>query len=155
MSGLLNVSEMGALALHSILEVAKREKRGETGWTSTTVLADALAGSRHTLHKVVKRLVKAGLLESARGPMGGVKMALPPEQIPLIAVIEAVDGSVRPGGCLFSRRLCTEDSVCQFCGITLDLEKMVRGYFSDTTIAQLLDRLAERGELMPPRLRVV
>lgn len=142
------------MALHSVLEVAKRERRGEPGWYSTTDLADALAASRHTLHKVVKRLVKAGLLESARGPMGGVRLAMPPERMTLLRVIGAVDGEVQSGGCLFARRVCTEDSVCQFCGITMDLETMVRDYFTTTTIGQLLDRLAGRGELSPPRLRI-
>lgn len=144
MAGLMNVGEMGALALHSMLEVGKKDRKGDKGWLSTTELAETLEASRHTLHKVVKRLVKAGLLISARGPLGGVKLQIPSGEISLLRIIEAVDGEIYPGGCLFARRICSDDFLCQFCTITVDLEQMVRGYFANTTIADLLDRLNGR-----------
>lgn len=145
MSGVLNVSEMGALALHSLLEVSKRYDEGVRSWVSVTELADVLTASRHTLHKVVKRLVTAGFLESSRGPMGGVKLQRPPSQIRLIEVMEAVDGEFHDGGCLFARRVCAPTALCQFCGITTDLEKVVRDYFENTTMADLTSRLRAEG----------
>lgn len=140
MPGLLSVGEMGALALHSMLEIAKRGESGD-GWLSVSDLADSLSASRHTLHKVTKRLVTAGLLDSSRGPSGGVKLREKPSDIPLLKIIEAVDGEIGLGGCLFARRVCQPEAVCQFCGITSDLERMVHGYFASTTIADLIARM--------------
>lgn len=150
MSGLLNVGEMGALALHAMLEVGKKERKGFTGWISTTEIAETLEASRHTLHKVVKRLVQAGLLSSARGPLGGVRLQKSAEEVTLLQILEAVDGDIAPGGCLFARRVCSVKSICQFCGITSDLEQMVRGYFTNTTLSELLDRLNGREIVKDP-----
>lgn len=136
--------------MHAMLEVGKKNRKGYKGWISTTEIAETLEASRHTLHKVVKRLVYAGLLSSARGPMGGVRLQAEPQEISLLKIIEAVEGEVNPGGCLFSRRICSVKSLCQFCGITTDLEVMVREYFAKTTIAELLDRLNGREIVKDP-----
>ena len=39
--------------------------------------------------------VSAGILDSIKGPNGGYSLALPPNEITVLAVIEAVDGSIR------------------------------------------------------------
>ena len=141
MPGMLNMGEMGALALHGMLEMAKRKRRSEDRWVSVAEIADSLGASRHTLHKVVKRLVQAGLLDSSRGPQGGVKMRSELEDVTLLQIVEAVDGELNSGGCLFARRVCEPTQRCQFCGITQDLEKVVRDYFITTTLADLSSRL--------------
>lgn len=141
MAGFLNVGEMGALALHAMLEVAKKYKEDHEARISVTQIAGLLDASAHTLHKVVKRLVESGLLESARGPAGGVRLREDPGAITLLRIIEAVDGPVNAGGCLFARRVCRPHEVCRFCGLTSDLERLVHNYFSQTTLEELLGRL--------------
>jgi Rrf2 family protein len=47
------------------------------------------------LLKVLRRLVTAGLLHSAKGPNGGYRLARPAKSITLLEVVEAVDGPVR------------------------------------------------------------
>lgn len=146
MPGILSMGEMGALALHTMLEVAKLRRENKNDWISVSELATTLAASKHTLHKVAKRLVQAGLLESSRGPMGGVKLSGDADSVSLLRVIEAVDGEVNSTGCLFARRVCSTEALCQFCGITLDLDKVVRDYFTNTTIGDLAKRLVpEKG----------
>ncbi len=140
MQGALNLGEMGALALHAMLEAAKRQRENERGRLSVPALADALSASRHTLHKVVQRLVLAGLLESSRGPSGGVRLAGDAEAVTLLRIIEAVDGALGASGCLFAKRACPPGAACRFCGITRDLEQTVRDYFAATTLADLVDR---------------
>ena len=159
MPGLLSIGEMGALALHAMLETARLAKQSPEKWTSVSDLADALLASRHTLHKVAKRLVMAGFLESSRGPQGGVRLQADPESLSLLSILATVEAGVDEGGCLFARRVCHADSVCQFCGITMDLERMVHNYFAKTTLADLVRRLATQpppillSQLMdhPPR----
>lgn len=155
MPGILNMGEMGALALHTMLEVAKRRRENKVDWISVTELADILDASKHTLHKVSKRLVEAGLLDSSRGPLGGVKLSGDAGQVTLLEIIEAVEGQVNSTGCLFARRVCSTESICQFCGITQDLENVVRGYFATTTIADLAKRLIPGYKFGPPITRRV
>lgn len=151
MPGILNMGEMGALALHTMLEVAKRKRENKLDWISVSELAHILDASKHTLHKVSKRLVQAELLDSSRGPLGGVKLSGDAEKVTLLEIIEAVEGAMNPTGCLFARRVCSTDSICQFCGITSDLEKIVRGYFATTTIGDLADRMVP-GRFFIPHL---
>jgi DNA-binding IscR family transcriptional regulator len=58
-------------------------------------VAEGLPGD--LLSKVVKRLASAGVLGSSPGTGGGYRLARPPRRIPLLDVIEAVDGPVRGG----------------------------------------------------------
>ena len=53
------------------------------------------------LAKLLKALVRAGLLTAASGPRGGFRLARPPEEITVADVVEAVEGR----GALFQ---CTE-----------------------------------------------
>jgi Rrf2 family protein len=47
------------------------------------------------LLKILKPLVNVGILHSVKGPNGGYRLAKPANQITLLEVIEAVDGTLR------------------------------------------------------------
>ena len=56
--------------------------------------------------KILRRLVRGGLLRSSRGAHGGFFLARPPTQLNLLEVVEAIEGpltltscSTEPGGC--------------------------------------------------------
>lgn len=55
------------------------------------VLAEEMNIPYRFLRKIVRHLVSAELLDSARGKNGGIKLALPPEAISLYDVISAFD----------------------------------------------------------------
>lgn len=137
MPGTINLGEMGALALHLMLEAAKHKQANSGGWLSISSVADALNASKHTLHKVTRRLVQAGLLESSRGATGGVRLAGDGEETTLLRIVEAVDGELGTNGCLFAKRVCPPGALCLFGGITRDLEKIVRSYFAETALRDL------------------
>ncbi len=137
MAGLLNVSEMSSLALHALLKLAEVGRDLPGARLSVAQLAESLEASPHTLHKVVKRLVDAGLLDSARGPSGGVSLKEDPARVNVLRVVEAVDGKAILNTCLFTKRVCPADAPCAFACLTQDLEQTVRDYFMRTTINDL------------------
>jgi Rrf2 family protein len=59
------------------------------------VIADKRNISERFLLKVLKPLVAAQVLVSAKGPHGGYRLAKPANQITLLEVMEAVDGPIR------------------------------------------------------------
>jgi Rrf2 family protein len=73
---------------------------------STRKVAEEFDFSINHLAKVVQKLVKAGILESSRGKMGGVRLRKPQDQITLAELNESVS-ELEEGGCLLSRRVCT------------------------------------------------
>ena len=64
MANFVRISEAASLGLHTMALLAKR---GETRTTNQEI-ADMLGASVHHLAKVMQRLVRAGLVDSAVGP---------------------------------------------------------------------------------------
>lgn len=139
MNGLLNIGEMGALALHAMAELAAMRKENQDARISVPDMAERLSASTHTLHKVVTKLVATGLVDSVRGPSGGIRLTTGPEEITLLQIIETVDRKLNGGSCLFTKRVCPADELCPFSFLTRDLEGMLSSYFTNTTLAKLLD----------------
>ena len=59
------------------------------------LIAQARGIPERFLLKVLKPLVSAGILDSIKGPNGGYSLARPANDISVLEVIEAVDGSIR------------------------------------------------------------
>jgi len=106
MADLIRMSEATALGLHTMAIVARR--RNEP--TSTRRIAAELRASEAHLSKVLRQLVRAGLLSSKRGPTGGYAIARPPDEISLLDVYEALEGPLRTDGCLFTEPVCRQVS---------------------------------------------
>lgn len=139
MAGLLNVGEMGALALHVLVELAVLREENPDGRRTVQEIAGKLRASAHTLQKVVRRLIVMELVEGTRGANGGLRLAADPERVNMLQVIEGVEGRACSNGCLFAKRVCPEGGKCVFEGVTGVMEKQIRNYFTGTTVADLRD----------------
>ncbi len=132
MADILKISDATALALHSMVQLALKP----TGQSTTAVLAEMFQVSRHHLAKVHQRLTRAGLISSQRGPTGGVGLAKAPEEITLLEIYEAMEGSMLSNPCLFGKEECPRAS-CMLEQFLPELARQVRDYFEATTLAQL------------------
>lgn len=145
MNALLNLGEMGALAMHAMAALAEKREMDPEARTSVTELANGFSASIHTLHKVVSKLVIAGFVDSARGPAGGVRLAIAPQSIRLLDILEVMEGGLVPNGCLFAKRVCPPDVPCSFSCLTEGLEQTIRNYFTTTTLADLMNCRKKAG----------
>ena len=84
------LSKSAALAVLAVASLSSESEGRPLRW-----VADQLGASPDTLHKVLQRLVKVGILRSSRGPGGGFRLARDAEAISLLALVEAVDGPLR------------------------------------------------------------
>lgn len=64
------------------------------------------------LAKILQTLAQAGILESVRGPRGGFRLALPPEDITVGDVFRALEGPGAMDGCLLGFPQCGGDHPC-------------------------------------------
>jgi len=55
-------------------------------------ISEKLNISFHFLTKILQQLTSAGLLESFRGPNGGVRLTRKGDEISLLEIVEAIDG---------------------------------------------------------------
>jgi Rrf2 family protein len=106
-------------------------------------LAEVLGESPTYLAKVVRLLVKCGILEAERGVKGGVRLRLQPEEITLLAVVEACQGTIVGDYCRSSR---PASSLCSFHLAALELHEAITGVLGRWTLAGLLARPAGCGE---------
>lgn len=141
MAGLLNISEMGALALHVSAELTLLREADPDARLTAQEMADKLHASVHTLQKVTRRLIALGILEGTRGANGGLRLRADPAEVTMLQILEGIEGPLCPNGCMFAKRVCPEGA-CRFAGITGELERTVRDYFTSTTLAGLARRSA-------------
>ena len=139
MAGLLNVGEMGALALHVLVELAVLREENPEGRMTAQDIATKLHASIHTLQKVTRRLIMMEMVEGTRGANGGLKLVGDPAQITMLQVVEGIEGKLRPNGCMFAKKVCQSGERCVFDGLTGVMERKVREYFAKTTLTELTE----------------
>lgn len=131
MSGIVKFSEAASIALHAMAVLAATADRHLT----IRDIAEAMPISEAYLAKVLQRLAKAGLVESARGPGGGFQLRGDPRRITLLAVYEAVEGRLGIGSCAFpvaqGCKTCILDEALR------DANRLVHDRLARTTLADL------------------
>lgn len=132
MTNLLRISDAASLAMHAMAFLVELPQQ----WVSTHEIASKLCVSENHLAKVCQRLSKSGLLEGARGPKGGFRLAKPAEAITLLEIYEAVDGPLEPTQCLLGRQVCGRRK-CILGGLIKTINTEVTEQFSKTTLNQL------------------
>lgn len=75
-------------------------------------ISEDLDISFHFLTKTFQKMTQAGLLESQRGPSGGVRLARGPELITLRDIVFAIDGAGLFTECILGLPGCGDDKPC-------------------------------------------
>lgn len=95
------------------------------------------------LAKVVRHLVKSGILEAEKGVKGGVRLVKPPAQVTLLDVVESCQGMIVGDYCRSSR---PDPTVCAFHRAAVELHQAMTTVLGRWTLAQLL----EQPHAVPP-----
>lgn len=92
---------------------------------------------RPYLAKVMRQLVRAGLVRAFRGPGGGLELGRAPQAISLWAIVRATEGPAQPNWCVLGLDACSEERPCplhpQWFHIREGIERLLR----ETTLATL------------------
>jgi Rrf2 family protein len=131
-SHLVNISEAASLGLHTMALLARDPDNRFT----TQELASRLKASGNHLAKVMQRLVRAGLIDSVRGPQGGFRLTRPAGRIKLLEIYEAVEGPLGEAGCLLSEPVC-DGRECVLGEVVQSVHRQIRAYLAKTTLATL------------------
>lgn len=112
MPGVVHISEMVSLALHSMAFIANSEK----DVVNVKEISAATGCSEAHLVKVLQRLVRTGFLYSIRGPKGGFGLSKAPDQVTLLDIYQVIEGPLDMVGCPTNRHTCFFKS-CIFGGV--------------------------------------
>lgn len=89
------------------------------------------------LLKIMKRMVDAGLVTSARGKGGGFILAKPAGKVSYLDILEASGYGSRPDGCVFGWDKCRNDRPCPMHESWSALNKTFIAWAKVTTLATL------------------
>ncbi len=135
MASAFKISNAAALALHAVTMLIQHPQAA----LSTHTIAAALQCSEAHLSKVMQRLVRAGLVNSTRGPKGGFKLAIKESELNVLGVLEAIEGPLGEGGCLLNPSQC-DGKECLFGALSVHVNAIVRKELSRISAADLRKR---------------
>ena len=91
------------------------------------------------LEGILAQLTAAGLLLSERGKRGGYRLSRPSTSITMLEIVEALEGEIRPVGCVDRLDSCSHGEGCLPRRFWLGLKDSIDGYLSSRTLRDILD----------------
>lgn len=134
--------DRGLLALDIALDIAFHAGRGGEV-TGAAEIAQRLGAARRGIEPLLQSLVRAGILDSLRGPRGGYRLARAPRELTLIDIITAVreeeEAHVPPG----------KLAVAATAPLWQELEDLLAQRLQGRSLEDLLKRAAAAGLRRP------
>ncbi len=117
-------------------------------WILRTTIAEAGDLPAPFMGKILKDLVRAGLLASVRGRGGGYRLARAAEDIRLIDIREAIDGTGDLDSCAVGLDPCSDETPCPLHDDFKEVRETIRAYLNTTTLAQVASGRRSKTELL-------
>lgn len=92
---------------------------------------------RKFLEKIIRDLIRGGLIKSKRGACGGYALARAPEKISFSDVIAAIEGPIAVNACMDDDLGCAQMPRCTMIGVWIEVQQKIVEVLSATTIAGL------------------
>jgi len=144
----VKVSTRGDYASRALLSLALHTN--EDGPTSVRDIAERTGLPQPYLEQILLALKGAGLVRSKRGVGGGYVLAREPGEIPLSAIVSAVDGPIVAGdfGEPHTNGACDHEGQCVLLAVWADVGEHMRKYLEALTLADIVSMA--RGEASWP-----
>lgn len=95
----------------------------------------------HFLAKILQQLARKGFLRSSKGPTGGFSLRIPPPDMSLIMIVDAVDGLADYERCPAGLAECNDQAPCGMHDSWKGLRSRIMEYLERTTIEDLAKSL--------------
>ena len=134
MSRIVNFTEAASIGIHAVVLIA----RAGTNLINVNFISERTSTSKHHVAKVVQRLVKAGILDSSRGPSGGFTLKHRPENISFLEVYEAIEGKIEIADCPNKNPVCPFDK-CLMGNVISNMTREFRDYLKSQLLKDYLE----------------
>ena len=139
----MQITRQADYALRAILYLARHElTRHEEGWKPATTkkIAEEKLIPNSFLAKIISQLSISGLITTSRGASGGVSLAIKPEEISLLKVVEAIDGPITLNECTKDPSICLFGDSCPLHEVWCETQAEMVAKLSAATFDKLLER---------------
>ncbi len=96
------------------------------------------------LEQILNDLKSAGIVQSRRGVAGGYRLARPPQEITLAAVVRHVEGALAPVSCVserfYEKCSCPDESRCAIRSVMKEIREAVVRIAERVTVAEMCER---------------
>jgi Rrf2 family protein len=136
----LQISRRVEYALRAVLRLANADSGQRLSFKEIAEYEDI---PQDYLAKILRSLVDNGVVTSKRGMNGGYTLAMPPESITFLQVMEAADSAISINLCTTNGDGCARTTNCAMVKVWQQAEDAMRGVLAGTTLADVLgpDRL--------------
>lgn len=129
------LSKTTEYALRAVLYLAKA---GDNNTTAQSIAAATIVPEGY-MSKVLNTLTRAGVITSRRGPTGGFSLAIDPEKLTMLEVVEAVEPLPRIKTCPLD--IAEHDgALCPLHAVLAELVDGIDEKLRSTTIGDLLNK---------------
>ena len=132
-SSMLRISKMTDYAIMVMVELHASP--------AEVLSAHALADRSHlelpTVSKVLKLLVKMGLIDSYRGANGGYSLERNAQDISVAEIIAAIEGPIAMTECSVEEGLCAQEAICSLRGNWQRISVAVAGAMEGVSLAEM------------------
>ncbi len=105
-------------------------QRGKSQYTGIKQIAVAIESSEHTVGKILQALVKNEIINSLKGPSGGFFISEDQESLPILKIVDAIDGRSAFTECGLGLSKCSARHPCpihfQYESVRAGLERVFR-----------------------------
>lgn len=134
----MKISTKSRYALRVLLDLAQHK---DEGYISLKTIAERQGISKKYLDQIVILLNRAGYLNTTRGTHGGYRLAKPPEQYTLGALLRLTEGGIAPLACLEAEgEGCERAGSCIARCVWGGLEEVMAEYLDNLSLQDILAR---------------
>ena len=137
----MRLSLRGEYALRALLVLGLRY---DEPLVRIQAISDQQNIPKRFLEQILNDLKSAGFVQSRRGVAGGYRLAKPPEEITLAAVVRHIEGALAPVSCVseqfYQKCSCPDESRCAIRSAMKEVRDAIVRVAERITIAELCKR---------------
>ncbi|WP_312398369.1 Rrf2 family transcriptional regulator [Chryseobacterium sp.] len=131
-------------AMRAMFYIAQRSQEGHR--SGIKEIAEHIDSPEHFLAKILQKLSKEGIVQSAKGPNGGFYLDAKSLNRPLADIVTTFEGEQIFTGCGMGLSYCSEENPCPLHNDFKEVRNKITRMLVDTTIGQFNHELI-KGQL--------
>lgn len=133
----MKLSTRGRYGARALMELARTFGQGPL---SLKEIASRQAISLKYLEQIAMLLKDAEIVTSVRGPAGGYKLSRAPNELNLLEIVEALEGSLSFVQCVEDQEVCERTDSCAFTDLWRKVSEEAAKTLRSVTLADMVKR---------------